>query len=114
MFYKQPGAEEKEWRPRLKTVEDTRNDQIQYKPSVFVLRNDPLARKEMYFEQDLMAKPIPGSVDKRNGFTYRLDPERSVVIRKYLVMLPEAQIVEFVQEFVNECNRILIMYCNNG
>ena len=111
MFYHDPNAEIKEWIPRLKPMKAT-NDQVQNKPTLFILRHDPSEKKVMYLEQDLMAKPIAGGLDKKTGFTYRIEEGKNLVIRKYLVQIQEEKFIDLVHDFVKECNRVLYLYCD--
>lgn len=110
-FHYQPEAEIEPWKPRLKPAEAT-NDQVRCKPTLLVMRHDPADKKVMYLEQDLMAKPISSEIDKKSGFTYRTEENRSIVVRKYLAMINEEKMVTIVHEFIQECNRILYMYCD--
>jgi sulfur transfer complex TusBCD TusB component (DsrH family) len=105
-------VEDVEWRPTLKPMGPTREDQVAYKPALFVLRYDPSDKKVMYLEQDLMAKTITKTIDKKSGFTYRLQDDRNVVVRRYLALVDENKLVDLVKEFVVECNRILYLYCD--
>lgn len=111
VFNYDPQAEIKPWKPRLKPVRET-NDQVQCKPALFILRHDPADKKVMYLEQDLMAKPVSDEVDKKTGFTYRIELNRNLIIRKYLARISETKLVKLVNEFTSECNRMLFMYCD--
>jgi len=110
-FHYQPEAEIEQWKPRLKPAQET-NDQVKCKPTLLVLRHDPAEKKVMYLEQDLMAKPISMEIDKRTGFTYRVMDGRSISVRKYLTMVNEDKLVALIKDFMNECNRVLYMYCD--
>ena len=104
-------AEIKPWKPRLKPMKATK-DQVINKPALFILRHDPSDKKVMYIEQDLMAKPISTEIDKKSGYSYRLQDDKNVVVRKYLAMVDEHTLVDIVNEFVTECNRVLYLYCD--
>lgn len=109
-----PKLEEKErtekWAPRLKQVKKT-SDREEFKPTTFNLRHEPTYRKEMFFQQDLMARPISEDLNKRNGFTYRLDKNKNVVVRKHLALVDERKFMELLTEFIQECNRVLFTHC---
>lgn len=99
------------WAPRLKQVQHTEN-QHKYKSTLLVLRHDPAEKKVMYFQQDLMARPILTlGIEKRTGFTYFLEEGKNVMIRKYLTPTSESKFLGLLEEFLNECNRVLFMYC---
>lgn len=110
-FYYQPEAEIEPWVPRLKQVKET-SDQVQNKPTLFVMRFDPSDKKVMYLEQDLMAKPITNAITKITGFSYRLQEDKNVILRKYIVLVDEDKMIKLVHEFVKECNRVLFMHCD--
>lgn len=111
MFHYQPEAEKKEWAPRLKLVCKIDN-QVECKPALLILRFDPVSSRDMFFEQDLMAKPISDKIDKKTGFTYRLQNNRNVIVRKYITILDKVKFIDMAKDFVIECNRILFLYCN--
>lgn len=110
-FYYKPEAEIEPWAPRLKQIKET-SDQIQNKPTLFVMRFDPSDKKVMYLEQDLMAKPMTTTIEKKTGFSYRLQEDKNVILRKYMVLVEEDKMVKLVHEFVAECNRVMFMHCD--
>jgi len=112
-FYYKPEAEIKPWKPRLKPMVNT-TDQSRNKPSVMILRHDPSDKKVMYLEQDLMARPISTMIDEQTGFSYRLEEDHNVIVRKFLVPVEEDKLVGLVKDFMLECNRVLYMYCDTA
>lgn len=110
-FVHDPNIDKPVWKPRQKIMQATK-DQVKYKPSVFILRQDPADKKVMYIEQDLMAKSISDEIDKVTGYTYRIEEGRNVVVRRYFASVNEDQLQTLINDFVGECNRILYLYCD--
>ncbi len=111
-FVPDPAIKDKKpWAPRTKQVKST-TDQVKYKPTLFIIRHDPSTNKSMYFEQDLMAQPISKDIEKQTGYTYRLQEDKNVVVRKFITMVDEDTFLGIANEFVMECNRMLFMFCN--
>jgi hypothetical protein len=113
-FTPDPAIEDKKpWAPRTKQLTNT-TDQVKYKPTLFIIRHDPSTNKSMYLEQDLMAKPISKDIEKKTGFTYRVQEDKNVVVRKFVSMVDKDTFLDIVDEFVLECNKVLFMFCNTS
>ena len=108
-FEYDPSAEIKPWKPRQKLMIET-EDQIQYKSTLLILRQDVADKKVIYLEQDLMARPIGTTIDQKQGYTYRLVADKNLVVRKYIGTIKEDTLVEMAKNFVAECNRVLFLF----